>query len=147
MPHYSLIMREGRILCWVKTLKVTDCMSVRIEERQRGKQPDGTSRKRSKSKFGKKGLECAMEFLEVFRDICGAKGHLELHWRSYDRFTRGISTLTRVDGRGLAYPGGLPEAGRGADAGCDHASTQVASLPWPKINIFKGDFRLFYGNH
>ncbi|KAF3516845.1 hypothetical protein DY000_02059595 [Brassica cretica] len=46
--------------------------------------------------------------------------HLELYWKSYDRFTRGISTLTRVDGRGLAYPGGLPEAGRGADAGCDH---------------------------
>ncbi|KAG2276412.1 hypothetical protein Bca52824_058967 [Brassica carinata] len=72
------------------------------------------------------GLECAMEFLEVFRDIC--------------------------DGRGLAYSGGLPEAGRGADAGCPTwvatmASTRVASLPWPKINIFKGHFRLIYGNH
>ncbi|KAF3567214.1 hypothetical protein DY000_02015344 [Brassica cretica] len=78
--------------------------------------------------------------------------HLELYWRSYDRFTRGISTLTRVDGRGLAYPGGLPEAGRGPDAGwptwvATMASTRVASLPWPKINIFKGHFRLFYGNH
>ncbi|KAF3550223.1 hypothetical protein DY000_02009938 [Brassica cretica] len=59
---------------------------------------------------------------------------------------------TRVDGRGLAYPDGLPEAGRGADAGwptrvATMASTWIASLPWPKINIFKGHFRLFYGNH
>ncbi|KAF3567673.1 hypothetical protein DY000_02017060 [Brassica cretica] len=78
--------------------------------------------------------------------------HLELYWRSCDRFTRGISTLMRVDGRRLAYPGGLPEAGRGADAGwptrvATMASTRVASLPLPKINIFKWHFRLFYGNH
>ncbi|KAF3501788.1 hypothetical protein F2Q69_00043614 [Brassica cretica] len=60
--------------------------------------------------------------------------HLELYWRSCDRFTRGISTLTRVDGRRLAYPGGLPEAGRGADAGwptlvVTMASTRVGRNP------------------
>ncbi|KAL0750150.1 hypothetical protein Bca101_032153 [Brassica carinata] len=50
----SMTPQYETILWWVTTLKVTDCMSAKIEERQRGKQPDGTSRKRSKSKFGKK---------------------------------------------------------------------------------------------
>ncbi|KAF2596232.1 hypothetical protein F2Q68_00009834 [Brassica cretica] len=31
--------------------------------------------------------------------------HLELYWRSYDRFTRGISTLTRVGPTRVPLPG------------------------------------------
>ncbi|KAF2559291.1 hypothetical protein F2Q68_00016911 [Brassica cretica] len=51
---------------------------------------------------------------------------------------------TRVGGRGFPYP-----SGRGRHGSTTHrgllamASTRVASLPRPKINIFKGHFKLF----
>ncbi|KAF2548374.1 hypothetical protein F2Q70_00022695 [Brassica cretica] len=74
--------------------------------------------------------------------------HLELYWRSYDRFTRGISTLTRVGPTRVPLPG---HEKRKLDEELTRvatmASTLIAFLPWPKINIFKGHFRLFYGNH
>ncbi|KAF2544164.1 hypothetical protein F2Q68_00031931 [Brassica cretica] len=101
--------------------------------------------------------------------------HLELYWRSYDRFTRSISTLTQVGRRGLVDAGAWTKSWtRGCTAGsvprvslpgrpyqklddgltrvgrCGLSAmtpTRVASLPWPKINLFKGHFRFFYGNH
>ncbi|KAF3513829.1 hypothetical protein F2Q69_00005371 [Brassica cretica] len=58
--------------------------------------------------------------MEVF------SSHLELYWRSYDRFTRGISTMTRVGPTQVPLPG---REKRKLDERADAGRWKQVSLP------------------
>ncbi|KAF3571500.1 hypothetical protein F2Q69_00059961 [Brassica cretica] len=101
--------------------------------------------------------------------------HLDLYWMSYDRFTRGISTLTRVRPTRVLLPGrekrkmderaGAGRWTRVSLPGRPHqkldeeltrvgrrglrlmTSTQVAGFTLAILDIFLGYFRLSKGNH
>ena len=52
--------------------------------------------------------------------------HLDLYWRSYEQFTRGISTITRVGWRGFDNPGAWTKS---LTRGCTAGSVPRVSLP------------------